>query len=330
MRCSQAEQLLSMNMDGRLASGQRRVLAEHLERCARCQATERDLGGARELALGLPMQKLRDGFREELWERIRAGEGSPDAVFREQVPTGAKLRYFATGAAAAGLLILAANYLRPGQTQPVPQETARPNAVAQVGPAPKPPGKLVPRSQLAQPSLELTEGMRLATPDSLATLVADGYGRAMRTLHDNVDGLEAQQTPLSSQWVENLRAQVQQARGFAEVLNWLADGKYIRLSEDEVVGLKTIAVLSEQVRGFEDPDSLRRVLRPLRTLRVEPPLNFFCNPCVQDETTFYTEFLQRLHNSELDAAMPVQIHMVEESDPSRGGARKISVVVRRR
>lgn len=335
MRCSQAEQLLSMNLDGRLAAGQRRDLSEHLAACGRCQTTERDLRAARELALGLPVQRLRDGFREELWARIRAGEGTPEAVFREEVPTAAKLRYFATGAAAAGLLILAAHWFRP-RGEVSPQAASQTGLVAnnngrEVAPnAVKPAGKLVPRAQLAHAPVELTEGMQLATPDKLATLVADGYGQAVRTLHEKVSGLEAQPAQPSTQWVESLRAQVNRARGFAEVLEWLAEGKYIRLTEDEVVSLKTIEVLSEQVRGFDDPEGLRRVLRPLRTLRVDAPLSFFCNPCVQDETTFYTEFLKRLHSSELDSAMPVQIQIVEEHSPAAGGARQMKVIVQRR
>ena len=75
MRCSQAEHLLSLNLDGRLASSQRRTLSDHLGECARCREIDHELSAARQLALSLPVQRVSQGFREELWQRIRAGEG---------------------------------------------------------------------------------------------------------------------------------------------------------------------------------------------------------------------------------------------------------------
>ena len=308
MRCSQSEHLLSLNLDGRLSSGQRRALTDHLTQCGTCQNTDKELNAARELALSLPVQHVSGGFREELWQRIRAGEGTPEAVFREPVPLATKLRYFGTGAAAAGLLIFAAHWLRSQAPVHAPQSSG-PHAVEV---AEARPGKLVPRDSIM--------GLSPATPDGLAELVADGYTDAVRTLHARAQTIETQ--PLTSEGIDKLRQQIEYANRYAGMLRWL-DGKYLNLLEDDRDRLTAIELVGDQVRSHRDADSLRRVLRPIQSLRVEAPRNFFCNPCVKDEADFYQEFLVRLRTSQLDSAIGSKIQLVVE--PTTVGSERVMV-----
>lgn len=322
MRCSQAEHLLSLNLDGRLGSGQRRVLSDHLARCARCQDIDQELNAARALALSLPVQRVSDGFREELWQRIRAGEGTPEAVFREPIPVATKVRYFATGAAAAGLLILAGHWVRSHGT-PAQGSIGAPGMATpgvETAAAPQPSGKLVPRG--TEPA---TAPVIPATPDRLATLVADGYTDAVRTLHAKAQALEAQQ--LTPENIEKLCGQADYASRYASMLRWLVDRKYLNLLQDDADSLMAIEMVGDQMRTQRDPESLRRVLRPIQSLRVEPPRNFFCNPCVPDESRFVQEFLARLRNSQLDSAMSSKIQVMVHT--SIGGDEQVMVFVRR-
>jgi anti-sigma factor RsiW len=319
MRCSQAEHLLSLHLDGRLASGQRRALSDHLADCPTCRALDHELVAARELALSLPVQRISGGFREELWQRIRAGEGSPDAVFREPVPLATKVRYFATGAAAAGLLILAAHWLRRPDAPRHPSTPAVPEAGGPLAEARPEAGKLVPRS--ATPAVAPVVP---ATPDKLAELVADGYADAVRTLHAKAQALDGQ--PLTADGIEKLRRQADYASRYAAMLRWLLEGEYLNLQQDDLAGLVAVETVGDQVRTQRDPDGLRKVLRPIQRMRVEPPRNFFCNPCVTDETRFVQEFLVRLRSSQLDDAVGSKIHVVTQ--PGVGG-NQVLVFVRR-
>ncbi|MBX3463672.1 MAG: zf-HC2 domain-containing protein [Planctomycetes bacterium] len=125
MNCNQRRYELSQCLDGRLPSGRRTLVMEHLEQCGDCLAFWTDLQAAQRLVLQLPQERVGAGFREQLWERIHAGEGTPEAVFHEPVPLATKLRYALTGAAAAAAALLAALSLRSD-----PEPTAAPVASA--------------------------------------------------------------------------------------------------------------------------------------------------------------------------------------------------------
>lgn len=118
MNCTTCRYELSQCLDGRLASGRRAVVMQHAEACAACATFWAELQAAQRLTLQLQPSRISAGFREELWERIRSGEGTPEAVFREQVPTLTKLRYALTGAAVAAGVLLGASLLRPERTAP--------------------------------------------------------------------------------------------------------------------------------------------------------------------------------------------------------------------
>ena len=121
MNCTTCQYELSMCLDGRLPSGRRSVVMQHVDGCEGCSEFWNELQAAQKLALLLPREKVSDGFREQLWERIRSGEGTPEAVFHEPVPMLAKARYVLTGAAAAAAVLVCARFLR--DDPKVPHET---------------------------------------------------------------------------------------------------------------------------------------------------------------------------------------------------------------
>src|SRR5688572_9620068 len=129
MNCSTCRYELSQCLDGRLPSGRRSLVMQHVEQCRDCSDFWNELQAAQQLILQLPREHVGSGFRDQLFERIRAGEGTPDAVFREPVPLWAKVRYAFTGAAAAAVLLAAALWLRgsdPQGLQPLQNHVATP------------------------------------------------------------------------------------------------------------------------------------------------------------------------------------------------------------
>jgi hypothetical protein len=117
MNCSTCRYELSLCLDGRLPSGRRTLVLQHAEACAACGTFWKELQAAQQLTLRLKKPAVGEDFREQLWARIRAGEGTPDAVFRDAVPMWAKVRYALSGAAAAALLLAGWSWLQPGRLQ---------------------------------------------------------------------------------------------------------------------------------------------------------------------------------------------------------------------
>jgi hypothetical protein len=132
MNCNNCRYELSQSLDGRLPSGRRTLVMAHVEQCGECGTFWSDLQAAQQLVLQLPREQVGEHFREQLWERIRAGEGTPEAVFHEPIPTAVKIRYALTGAAAAAAVLLGALALRPDAapnvTDPI-ADSATPNGL---------------------------------------------------------------------------------------------------------------------------------------------------------------------------------------------------------
>lgn len=106
MSCSNRNaRLLSECLDGRLPSRRREALLEHIDACASCRRTYEELQNAQDLILRTPRESVGANFRDGLWQRIRAGEGTPEHALRSPIPWASKIRYVATGAAAAAVVI---------------------------------------------------------------------------------------------------------------------------------------------------------------------------------------------------------------------------------
>ncbi len=113
MNCNTCRYELSQCLDGRLPSGRRAVVMQHADDCAECGVFWAELQAAQRLTLQLPRTRVSADFRDALWDRIKAGEGTPAAVFREPVALVTKVRYALTGAAAAAVVLWGAMWLRP-------------------------------------------------------------------------------------------------------------------------------------------------------------------------------------------------------------------------
>ena len=111
MNCTTCRYELSQCLDGRLPSGRRTEVMNHAESCATCGSFWLELQAAQELTLSLSETEVSSNFREGLWDRINAGEGTPSAVFQEEVPLWSKVRYALTGAAAAAALLIGVTFL---------------------------------------------------------------------------------------------------------------------------------------------------------------------------------------------------------------------------
>ena len=106
MNCRTCHYELSQCLDARLPSGRRALVMQHTAECERCAQFWAELQAARELALRLQRHRTGPDFREQLFARIQAGEGTPPAVFQEHVSVAAKIRYAASGAAVAAAALL--------------------------------------------------------------------------------------------------------------------------------------------------------------------------------------------------------------------------------
>ncbi|MGE3173653.1 MAG: hypothetical protein AB7O97_13600 [Planctomycetota bacterium] len=168
MNCSTCQYELSQCLDGRLPSGRRAVVMDHVAACAECDRFWRELQGAQALVLNLQRHRVEPDFRDRLFERVQTGEGTPPAVFQEQVSLGTKVRYLCTGAAAAAAVLVAATLLR-SRGESAPEHLDRVATTAGVGSDVRATGD-APRSDTNRRAVE-----RTAPPATLA-----GSGPAMR------------------------------------------------------------------------------------------------------------------------------------------------------
>lgn len=303
MRCNQAQFLISLNLDGRLASGQRQLLLAHLDECEACNRLQGELEAGQAMALGLPEVKVSTGFREQLWDRIRAGEGSPDAIFHEPIPFATKLTWFATGAVAAGLMILVAHFVGPEEQAPPP--SGRTEARAGDG--------SVSRSTGKQPAASLA--MAPATPERIAQAVAEGYSESVQRLRERARSAGAGN---NGHWIEEVRTEADRAAALASTLRWFVDRKYMKLDQEEASKLATVELVSRQVRELDDPAALKLVVKPLTEQprnRVHNFLYFFCSPCVEDEDSFHDEFAREMQRApQLARVVPLQVQVLDNRE----------------
>jgi len=118
MNCNTCRYELSQCLDGRLPSGRRAVVMQHVESCEACDGFWSELQAAQALTMRLRPASVSSGFRDQLWERIHAGEGTPDAALHDTLTTWTKVRYTLTGAAAAALLLTTLTLLKNDTSTP--------------------------------------------------------------------------------------------------------------------------------------------------------------------------------------------------------------------
>ncbi len=139
MDSKRIEPELSLHLDGRLPSGRRENVLDRAADDPAVSSLLAEMERARDLARSLPAQQVSGNFTRDLWERIRSGEGTPEAVFREPLPLWTKVRYVATGAAAAAVVIFGMSLFRGAEIEPTPENTQQ---VAHADTAPQPAAKI--------------------------------------------------------------------------------------------------------------------------------------------------------------------------------------------
>lgn len=294
------EQELSLHIDGRLPSGRREQLLDQLDDDQGAARLLEEMEHAQELARSLPPSQVGSGFTEGLWQRIRSGEGTPEAVFREPLPWIVKARYVALGAAAAAALLVAAGFVvdawrgtpSPSDADPGPVAVHSDPAPAPIGPrevdaavanlerdtAGSPPG-LYPISAFS---------VAQAGQDECLLAVQDLKSRALRAVKrlDQEDVREV---------VTELEPVVDRARGSTRVIRWLQDERMIELPSDFDVALKLtegILVRIQRARQENDSVQFRVAVDDIQRLDVEPLHRDFGVICCRDANEFLTRFQQ--------------------------------------
>ncbi|MCA8952560.1 MAG: hypothetical protein KDE27_23815 [Planctomycetes bacterium] len=246
MNCNTCRYELSQCLDGRLPSGRRAVVMQHATACVECGAFWEELQAAQRLALTLPREQVGASFRDGLWERIRAGEGTPSAVFHEPVPMLAKVRYALTGAAAAAGILLVGLWLGDDQSHSpgaAVDEASRTRVELPVGAVAQNEPQPVRRAQaVAVDDNDMFSGSEprlLAAAEPLsAYLVADETARQLENRYTSVGMrlrlLRDLHRPDTQVLVEQIESDTRELREFAEMLLEMRDWERVSFSDPEV------------------------------------------------------------------------------------------------
>ncbi|MCR9244319.1 MAG: anti-sigma factor [bacterium] len=308
MNCNTCRYELSQCLDGRLPSGRRAVVMQHLETCEACAEFWEEMQAAQRLTLQLPRESVGANFRDGLWERIRAGEGTPDAMFHEPVPVLAKVRYALTGAAAAAATLLFGLWLYEDQNErSLPTAPRMEHAAAINDGAPENAGAGNQRRIGAAGSsqrrirvtsdddVELRVGFKLDHVPMLSNaqplnsvLVAQETARQLEQRYASVDNWirqlpqdtrghsprrpNQQQVNKQRVIVERILGDVNEFRALAEVLLELRDHDRLSFRDPKVGTQLELATHTFQTMGLQNNlDTIQRLVAP--TVRKSPRLS---------------------------------------------------------
>ena len=249
MNCRQCQSDMSQCLDGRLPSGRRTAVMQHLETCEECGQLWSEFQQAQELVLRLPVSRVSPDFHARLWERIKAGEGTPEAVFNEPMPLSTKARYVFTGAAAAALLLVALNGWVPGTG-----------------------GSGAPddRELIAGLTASVSDPMPFV-PQMVAQETAKVVARDVQTLDRNYRKLEnLPQGRLDEQTSQAIYESARRLRSMVRVILWLQKDQHLDMPTD----MKRKLLIAEssldvnKLHSLRDARELRVTLSPVvRQLR---------------------------------------------------------------
>lgn len=258
MGCRNREYEMSLSLDGRLPSGQRASLLGHIAECADCATTWEEMKKAQDLALGLPSPRVRPGFREDLQRRIESGEAAPDVVLHEPIPPFAKVRYLATGAAAAALLITVVNMFA-GEAPSTPND---PDSIAStdlpgVPLTPRSIDRGIPASTQWQPVSEF----------ALAKNTADSCANYVQELRDRVQSLGGR--PLRQEDWQQLEGVLTNYRTAVGVMRWLDNKRFVRLPGELRAEFQEADRSVAEIFGTKSLEVRRKHLQRLPNFRLE-------------------------------------------------------------
>lgn len=259
MNCRTAHYELSLNLDGRLPSGRHAMLMEHVDGCGPCATLWKELQAAQSLALRMPRQRVSSGFRDQLWQRIQSGEGTPEAVFREPVPLVSKVRYVLAGAAAAAAVLLALDALQPApeKSRSATEGVLQPRLVARGDAAP---GNTQPTASYAS--------LAPLTPDLLAREAALQFRNNYVQASSQLAALEGRQAGSTAQGAEPIVRSVcdhaVQMHDLGSVLLRLREDEHVTFSNPQVDAelRMMVQLLDEERLSRGDMDTVRTVVAP--------------------------------------------------------------------
>lgn len=294
MSCSRFHFLLSQNLDGRLSSTRREALLDHLAECSDCAHLADEMREAQRLALNLPREAVGAGFRESLWERIQAGEGTPEATFHEPVPLTTRLRYVATGAAAAALFLVALNRIAPTEPQQPDQTSLRPRTETVAKSSP-----VTDATQHAASAAGRAVARRLdlqanpINPTNVAQVAQQITIENVNYLQSRARDLEhsvqrAHDPAIRATFDQPLR----ELQSATHLMQWMSGEDFIHLSPDTEAELRVADRIFPLLEKAEDPDAFRNALALLRELNTENFSRRFSVVCCDTQQ----EFLDRFHH----------------------------------
>lgn len=292
MNCKRLQLDLSQAFDGRLPAGRRREVLAHLDECASCAAMWRAMERMRELVENLPRQRPGVGFHEALWRRIHSGEGTPEAVFRDPVPTASKVRYVLAGALAAAVVLVVG---RSWTAAPAPLTKARaPLEVARAAqgggsePAPERSSaqERIPTPVFTAPHVPLN-------PASLATTGAMTLMATTRRLRECLERCGARRGGGRGVPWKDVLESARRLQAAARAMRWLESSRHVAFLPDVDEDLRraeqSVALLFEKrdvgraLAQLKDmrPDRLRR--GGFRVLNCCPDPVEFLSEMIRDE-----------------------------------------------
>lgn len=240
---------------------------QHVEECRECSSFWNELQAAQKLILQLPRERVGAGFRDQLFERIRAGEGTPEAVFREPVPTWTKIRYALSGAAAAAAVLVAATWLHDDRASPTENHIAAPN---QREPNQRELERRIPNAEFASQDgfPHFYENPLMSATQRLTTdVVALEAARQMEQRYDSVNRglrrLERDATDANAV-VEQVLDESGEFVAFGELLLDMRDRQRLVITPPEVDADLTVAVrlLGQAGQRQRSIDTVREVIAP--------------------------------------------------------------------
>lgn len=276
MSCNRYHYDMSLNLDGRLPSGRRDALFTHLDECAPCSALWEEVQRAQELALSLPGERIGDDFHETLWQRIRTGEGTPEAVYLAPAPMLMKVRYVLTGAVAAAAVLIGLSWLTGGSardvelTGPSRSEVARASDGAPAdGPVPT-----------ARPDVQFA--VQPIDPPSIARASATTVVDSMLTVQRELASVATDDSDdaLLRRVRDRLEKSAGRLRGSAECIFWLESENLITVPREVQSELQRLHRGASQLATADAIADVRRAIEDLRRIdmaRMAQP--FFLRCC---------------------------------------------------
>ena len=323
MTCNRYQYQLSLHLDGRLSSARRDSLMQHLADCSSCQSLWQEMQSAQDLALSLPSQPVSPDFKDSLLTRIRSGEGTPEAVFHEPVPKLVKLRYLASGAAAAAVIIFGLSWydnLEGGDLQ------GNGMGLTRIDPSDS---TSVARAGAWDPE---SLGIHSFIPVNVAEAGARSVTDSARDLQYQTADLNSRVDHMSPRQLlredEKFAGTMARARGSVGLMRWMQEVKIVYLPTRFDSELRLYEASLNRLQSAESPDEFRFALEGINRLQIEHMRDNFQVICCQKPEEFFGRFSSVVSRNP-DISRVLQVQVLESRDSKMltgpGGTKRIVI-----